>query len=426
MKIKVKKSQLNGEIAVPGSKSHTIRALAIATVADGVSLIRSPLLSEDTFSALGAAEALGAKVDREGKEWKIIGTGGSIEKPPTYADCIDMGNSGTSLRIFTALAAMGCDPISFDGDESLRTRPMGTLLNALQDLGVFAESDDGKCPLNVCGPARGGETTVDGTSSQFITALLIALPLAERDTFIKISNLNEIPYVEITLSWLAKQGIVVEYPDDLASFCIKGGQKYHAFDSVIPADFSTAAFPLVAAALTRGVVSIKNLDFNDLQGDKVIFDFLRRMGASVNCLDNETVVSAVAGLHGEEFDLNATPDALPVMAVAGACSKGTTFLINCPQARIKETDRISCMVSELGKFGCKLEELEDGLVVHGSSSLRGAEVKGYGDHRIVMALTIAGMMADGETIISSAESAAVTYPSFIEDFKRLGADISIL
>jgi 3-phosphoshikimate 1-carboxyvinyltransferase len=423
MKIKVKKSQLNGVISVPGSKSHTIRAVAIAAAAEGTSLIRFPLHSEDTFSALYAAEALGAEIERSEDIWKVTGTGGNFEILPGL---IDMGNSGTSLRIFTALAAMGNVDAAFDGDDSLRSRPMGPLLNALQELGVKVESNNGKCPLNVCGPAKGGKTVVDGTSSQFVTALLIALPLAENDSYVKVVNLNEIPYVEITLAWLARQGISIEYPDEMSYFRIVGRQAYHAFDSVIPADFSTAAFPLAAAALTRGNVSIKNLDFSDLQGDKAVFSYLQRMGTEITTEGNRTVVSAGNKLKGMEFDLNATPDALPVMAVVGACSEGTTSLINCPQARIKETDRITCMAAELQKLGCRVRELEDGLVIEGCRQLKGAELNGYNDHRIVMALTIAGMMADGETVISTAESAAVTYPSFIEDFKRLGADITIL
>ena len=423
MKIKVRKSQLNGEIAVPGSKSHTIRALAIATAADGVSVIRSPLVSEDTLAALTAARALGASVQKEDGLWTITGTAGNLSAP---ADTIDMQNSGTSLRIFSGLAAMGNFPVSFDGDASLRSRPMGQLLDALSELGVTVESDNGKCPLIVTGPATGGKTTVNGASSQFLTSLLIALPLAEKDSVVKVVDLNEKPYIEITLGWLSRQGIELEYADDMSRFHIKGGQKYTAFDSVMPADFSTAAFPLVGAALTKGKVLIKNLDFNDQQGDKVVFDYLERMGATIVRNDNNTCVTVEGFLNGKEFDLNATPDALPVMAVAGACVEGTTSLIDCPQARIKETDRIKCMTCELRKMGVEVEELADGMVIHGGTKLIGTEVEGYGDHRIVMALTIAGMLAEGETIINGAEAAAVTYPTFIEDFSKLGADIEEL
>ena len=420
MKIKVRNSQLNGGIAVPGSKSHTIRAVAIATAADGVSTIRSPLVSGDTLSCLDAAKALGAGVEKNGDIWSITGTDGAFS--PSQ-NTIDMGNSGTSLRIFTGLAAMAGFPVSFDGDDSLRTRPMSQLLDALSELGVKVESVNGRCPLSVTGPAQGGKTTVNGASSQFLTSLLIALPLAQNDSVIKVVDLNEKPYVEITLGWLCRQGIELEYPEDMSQFHIKGGQKYKAFDSVIPADFSTAAFPLVGAALTKGEVVIKNLDFSDQQGDKAVFDYMERMGSTIIRSVSETSVTLLDPLIGGEFDLNATPDALPVMAVAGACAEGTTSLINCPQARIKETDRIKCMTCELRKMGAEVEELDDGMIIHGGKKLIGTEVEGYDDHRIVMALTIAGMVAEGETLINGAEAAAVTYPSFIKDFSALGADI---
>lgn len=423
MKLKVRKSQLNGEIAVPGSKSHTIRAVAIATAAHGTSVLRAPLVSGDTLSCLNAAQALGAGIEKADNLWTISGTGAILTAP---ACPIDMGNSGTSLRVLTGLAAMADFPVTFDGDESLRSRPMTQLLDALAELGVTVEASDGKCPLTVTGPAKGGKTTVNGASSQFLTALLMALPLAEDDSIIKVVDLNEKPYVEITLGWLSRQGIELEYNDDMSRFHIRGGQKYSAFDSVIPADFSTAAFPLVGAALTGGKVLIKNLDFSDRQGDKACFDYLERMGATIVRSDNDTCVTAIDLLQGAEFDLNATPDALPVMSVAGACVNGTTSLIDCPQARIKETDRIKCMTCELRKLGAELEELDDGMIIHGGKKLTGTEVEGYDDHRIVMALAIAGMVAEGETVINGAEAAAVTYPNFIEDFSRLGANIEVL
>jgi len=420
MKIKVRNSQLTGEIAVPGSKSHTIRAVAIATVAKGVSIIRSPLLSGDTLSCLNAAQALGAGIEQNGDIWKITGTGGTFTSPH---NTIDMGNSGTSLRIFSGLAAMGDFPVTFDGDASLRARPMGPLLDAFVDLGVTVKSADKACPLTLIGPAKGGLATVDGASSQFLTSLLIALPLADGDSVVNVVGLNEKPYVQITLDWLSKENIEIEYSDDMSCFHIKGNQKYIAFDSLIPADFSTAAFPLVGAALTAGAVRIKNLDFSDQQGDKAVFDYLERMGTTIIRNDNDTFVTSLEQLSGSEFDLNATPDALPVMAVAGACAKGKTLLMNCPQARIKETDRIKCMTCELRKMGAEIEELDDGMIIHGGNRLTGTEVEGYDDHRIVMALTIAGMVAEGETVINGAEAAAVTYPSFISDFYTLGANI---
>ncbi len=188
----------------------------------------------------------------------------------------------------------------------------------------------------------------------------------------------------------------------------------------IPADFSTACFPLVAAALTGGQVEIRNLDFSDRQGDKAVFGYLAQMGAKIEKGAESTKVSCSGKLKGCEFDLNATPDALPIMAVAAACAEGRTVLGNVPQARIKETDRIACMARELRKLGAKVEELPDGMIIEGGP-LKGAEVESYKDHRIAMSMSVAGMLAEGSTVVKDAESASVTYPAFVEDFQRLGA-----
>ncbi|MFA6714836.1 MAG: 3-phosphoshikimate 1-carboxyvinyltransferase [Victivallaceae bacterium] len=421
MKIKVRRSILNGELAVPGSKSHTIRAIAAALMAEGVSIVRAPLESADTRSTLEAAKLLGAKVREFPGRWEITGTGGRINNP---GKVIDMGNSGTGLRILSGIAGTADSEITFDGDASLRSRPMKQLTDALGNLGVKITSRDGKCPVSFRGPLKGGRTEVIGTSSQFLTSLLFACPFAQNDTEIIPVKLQEKPYVEITLGWLERLGVKLERTPDMSYFKVPCGQKFKAFDWTIPADFSTAAFPLGAGAVAGGAVRIKNLDFNDLQGDKAVFDFVEKFGAKVERLPGYTQVSP-GRLSALELDLNATPDALPLLAVVAACAEGTTRFVNVAQARIKETDRIACMTRELGKMGIEVEELPDGMVIRGGK-LRGAELESYDDHRIVMALTVAALAAEGESVINKAESAAVTYPGFISDFKALGADIEVL
>jgi 3-phosphoshikimate 1-carboxyvinyltransferase len=337
-----------------------------------------------------------------------------------------MGNSGTSLRVFTGIASLADSTISFDGDSSLRSRPMKPLFDALAHLGARIADDNGRCPFSIQGSVGGGSTSIDGASSQFLTSLLLCLPLAHSNSTVKVFGLNEKPYVEITLKWLADEGIQIEYPDDMSHFTIKGNQTYPAFEKRMPADFSTAAFPLAAAAATCGEVRIQGLDFNDYQGDKAVFDRVSEMGAEIAKSSSETVVSASAPLHGASFDLNSTPDALPVLSVLGALAKGETKLLNCPQARIKETDRIECMTRELRKMGAVVEELDDGMIITGSILNGDVELESYDDHRIAMALAVAGMATDGETVINDAESVAVTYPSFVEDFTKLGADMEMI
>ncbi len=420
MKAKIKKSKLCGTIAVPGSKSHTIRAIAVAMMANGQSILRYPLNSGDTISCLNAASMFGATINKQENQWGIDGVNNLLKNPN---EIIDLGNSGTSLRILTGLATLADFPITFDGDESLRTRPMNQLLDPLRSLNVKIISKNDKCPITVAGPANGGEMTVDGTSSQFLTSLLFATPLMKNDSIINVYNLNEKPYVEITLDWLDKQNIEIDYNNDLTEFRVKGNQSYTPFDIAIPADFSTATFPLIAAAVTKGEIEILNLNFSDKQGDKIVFDILEKMGLDINKSTKSTYVKSTNKLEGLHIDLNSIPDALPAMSVVASIAEGTTFLENVPQARLKETDRIKCMTCELRKMGVKVTELDDGMVIEGGV-LQGAEVESYDDHRIAMALAIAGCATEGSTTINGIEAATVTYPNFIDDFKKLGMNIS--
>jgi 3-phosphoshikimate 1-carboxyvinyltransferase len=388
-------------------------------MAEGKSAIINPLVSGDTLSSLNAAESFGAEIERKNDFWKIKGIGGkfrNFSKKP-----VDIGNSGTSLRFFTGLASLADNVFSFDGDKSLRTREMRPLLSSLEELGAEIKSTNGKCPLSVRGPLKGGKTRIEGKSSQFVTSLLLATPLIKADSQIEVFNLNEKPYIEITLDWLKKQNIEIEYADDLLNFKIKGHQAYKAFESPIPADFSTATFPLVAAAVTKGEVNIKNLDFNDRQGDKDVFKIMEKMGMEIKRDGEWTSVKALRKLNPISVDLNSTPDALPALSVAACFAEGKTELLNVPQARIKETDRIACMTCELRKMGAKIEELEDGMIIHGTGSLNGTVVDGHDDHRIVMALAIAGLSSKGQTTVKGVEAASVTYPNFISDFQKLGA-----
>ena len=430
MDIKVSKSKIQGEIIIPGSKSHTIRAIAAALIAEGVSTIRNPLVADDTMSCLHAAQKLGAEVTKTVKNgvetWRIKGTGGSLVNKTD--EVIDLGNSGTSLRILVGLAATSDLKTRFDGDDSLRTRPVGPLLQALKKLGVEIEaSEGGRCPLSIRGPILGGETTIDGKSSQYVSSLLFATPLAKNDTEINVVNLNEKPYLEMTMDWLDFLNIEYKANADLSQFIIKGDQRYNAFERAIPSDFSSATFALAAAAVTGNNLKICGLDFSDKQGDKKVFDYLELMGMEVERYSDYTLVHRKHGLHGDiEIDLNDTPDALPAMAAVSCYAKGKTILANVPHARIKETDRLSAMTTELKKLGADITELKDGLMIEGDQPLKGTTLDGYNDHRIIMALTIAGMGASGETIIENAGAVSVTYPSFIKDFQKIGAKIKII
>lgn len=422
--LKINRSVINGSLNVPGSKSHTIRALVIAGLANGESVIKGHLLSDDTVSCLNALEELGVTFSggtTENPILRIKGTGGRFRKT---GKVINIGNSGTTLRILTAVGALTEHTFHFDGDESIRKRPMQPLLSSLYDIGANVISNNGHTPLSVSGPIRGGRTMTDGISSQFLTALLIACPLANNDTEIDVIELHEKPYVEMTLRWLDKQKI--NYSNrNFNHFTVKGRQSYKPFSADIPGDFSSATFPLVAAAITGGRIKIKGLDFSDSQGDKRVFEIMEKMGASIIHAPDGIIVEG-GPLKGGEFDLNDIPDALPALAIAGCAAEGETILLNVEQARLKESDRIRAICTELKKMGANIHELDHGLVIE-KSQLKGTELDGYRDHRIVMALSLGGMIASGETRIpDSGEIIKITYPSFITDFKKLGADINII
>lgn len=420
LKLLSKSSNLSGEINIPGSKSHTIRAIAIATMAEGKSVLTESLDSADTRAAIEAAKAFGAEINTEGSTIEITGIG--INDIPNNI-FIDVANSGTTLRIFSALAALFNKPVKFDGDDSIRTRIMTPLFSALKKLGATVVSENEKCPFTITGPLKGGVTPVDGISSQFLTALLFATPLSQGDAEISVENLHEKPYVNITLDWLNKQNIQYQ-KRGLEWFKVKGGQKFNAFRERIAADFSSATFAVCAAAITKAEILIKGLNFQDHQGDKAVFDFLERMGMNIQHIPDGVLVKG-GELGGTELDLNDTPDALPALAATACFAKGTTRLVNVKQARLKECDRIAAMAKELTKMGAAVEELPDGLIIH-ESKLSGAELHGYHDHRMVMALGLAGMGAEGITSVDTAEAIGVTYPGFVEDYKLLGANFTLV
>ena len=424
MQLKSRKSRLKGSVLIPASKSHTIRAVAIAALADGDSLIHNPLASSDAEASVRCYTALGARVDTsDAATWKVSGIGGQITPP---AETIDVGNSGTTLRIAMGSAALA-DPgqsTTFTGDEQIQSRPVGPLLNALTDLGASCESlkGNGNAPVRITGQLEGGRTSIEAKTSQYLSSLLMCTPLAVGDTEIDVTLLNEPGYVQMTLDWLDKQGIIYEN-DNLRHFRIQGGQSYKAFELPVPADFSSATFFLCGAALFGDEVTLEGLDFADSQPDKAVVDYLRAMGADITVGDNAITVRSSA-LHGVEIDMNATPDALPAMAVTAALAEGTTRLVNVPQARNKETDRIACMAQELQKLGARVEELPDGLVVQGGA-LKAAQVHGHSDHRIVMALALAGLALDEPCVIDTAEAMSVTFPTFVELMRSLGAEMTL-
>ncbi len=422
MNLRCERAALRGSVSIPGSKSHTIRAVAIAALASGESRIADPLDSEDARAAVAAYRALGAEIDATSNPWRVKGFGGSPRVPDNV---IDVANSGTTLNIaLGSCALLRSGMAALTGDAQIRRRPSGPLAASLNDLGASVRSTRGNAcaPFVVEGVWRGGETSIEAISSQYLTSLLINAPLADGDSQIRVPLLHEWPYVEMTLDWIARQGVAVEH-DGLSEFRVRGGQAYMPVDRRIPGDFSSATFFLAAGALDGNDLLCRNLDLQDTQGDRAVVEYLERMGADVRVETDGIRVSAKA-LQGCEIDLNATPDALPMMAALACFARGTTRLVNVPQARIKETDRIAVMKRELERLGARVEELSDGLVIH-ESALHGGDVDGHGDHRVIMALAIAGSRVGGVTI-HGCEAVAVTFPTFVSTLSGLGGNVMLM
>ncbi len=422
MRLIVEPSSLTGEVTIPASKSHTIRAVFIASLAGGVSEIINPLISADGLSAAEACRSLGAEIEMINNKWIVHGTGGNIR---AVKKIIDVGNSGTTARFCIGSASLGKDLITITGDDQTRKRPMQSLIDALNNLGADIKSieGNGRLPISVRGKLKGGKTEVNGMTSQFISSILINCPLSDGDSEIYVRELNEKPYVGITMWWLNKQGITYK-EENLEKFFIKGKQSYKSFKETVPADFSSAAFFLCAGAITNSEIVLKGLDMNDTQGDKRVVNILKDMGANI-AVTERGIKAGGGNLRGMEIDMNDIPDALPAMAVVGCIAEGKTALRNVPQARMKETDRIAVMRGELSKMGAAIEELPDGLIIR-KSRLKGTNVSGHDDHRVVMSLSVAGLVAEGITVIETAEAINITFPNFVDLMRSSGARMKTL
>jgi len=392
--------------------------MVLGLLGKGTSRLDNVLLGGDTLATLGAVRKLGGTVTFEAERCVI--EGGHLECPD---DVINAENSGTTIRIVAGIASLLPCHTVLTGDDSIRRRPMQPLISALRELGVdcYSTRGNGLAPLVVRGPNTGGETHIPGDiSSQFISSLLISSPLKKVDTDIHITTeLKSRPYVEITMDMMSRFG--VHCSESQNTFHVPGGQSYRAQDYVVPGDFSSAAFPLAAGALT-GEATVTNLDPKDRQGDRSFVDILKRFGAGV--VQGEGMVSVRSGhLRGMEIDLADAPDLFPMVAVVATQAKGVSTIINAEHVRFKESDRITSTVKFLTDMGAQIEERKDGCVIHGPCKLKGTQVDPLGDHRILMAAAVAGLVAEGETVIGDGDCFKISYPCFVRDMTRLGASM---
>lgn len=389
-------------------------------LAEGESTIRSPLLSRDTQAAFNACGSFGG--ESVGGEDSVVvkGTGGKVRTPASVVDTL---NSGTTIRICSAIASLCGSRVSLTGDESIRRRPIQPLLDALNQLGVETSSTKGCPPVTVKGPLAGGSCSIRGdVSSQYITALLMSAPYAKKDVTVNVTTeLRSRPYVDLTLNMLSLFGVEV-VNEGYRKFSVNSGQAYKAANYTVEGDYSSAAFIVAAAALTESEVTVYNMFKDSLQADKKILEIVSEMGAGVEADSDSVTVESDGRLSGVTVDLSDSPDLVPIVSVLGCLADGRTEIVNAAHARLKECDRIKAMATELKKMGADITEKPDGFVINGGH-LRGAGVDGWLDHRIIMSLAVAGFRAEGETVIAGAEHVDVTFPGFRELMNGLGAAI---
>ncbi len=382
------------------------RAIAIALLADGETRISNADFSNDSKSILKVAEQLGAKVHILNDE--VIIKGNRNFKGKT----LSAGESGLGIRTFTPIASLFPQTIKLTGEGSLLNRPIDMVETPLRNLGVEVTSSDGYLPLTVSGPLKGGNTEVDGSiSSQVLTGLLIALPMAENDSILKVNKLQSIPYIDMTLDILKEFGAEVKQ-ENYETFRIKGSQKYKARNYKIEGDWSGAAFHLVAGAIA-GEVEVKGLNPDSLQADRAILDAIKNSGAQIK-VSEESIHVETASLKAFEFDATHCPDLFPPLVVLAAACEGKTRIKGVTRLYHKESNRALVLQKEMRKLGIEIQLDEDVMSIKGGKIKEG-KIHSNNDHRIAMAGAIAALIASGPIVIEHAEAINKSYPDFFED-----------
>lgn len=396
--VRIKNSILNGTVLVPPSKSAAHRALICSFLAGG-----------------GNVEPIIASNDMKATEQSI----NALKNDDSIVDCIE---SGSTLRFMIPVAAALGKSVTFVGSGRLPQRPIGDYLRLLPEHNVRCDSEGG-LPLTISGKMSAGTFELAGdVSSQYITGLLLALPILDGDSKIVLTTeLQSKPYVDMTIKVMADYGVEVEEAD--YGYFVRGNQHYEIRDYYVESDWSQAAFFLVAGAI-GGDVALKGLDVNSTQGDKRIVDILADFGADISIKDG-VVRCRKSTLNGIEIDAMDIPDMVPSLAVLGAFSNGKTVIKGAQRLRYKESDRIESVVTNLVKMGVDVTERPDGMEIVGGN-VKGADLEGYNDHRIVMAFAVAGLFANGDTTITDASSINKSYPAYFEDYNSLGGNADVI
>lgn len=424
MNVTIQPSRISGTITAPPSKSVTHRVILLASLSTGVSTIENVLDSQDISYTIQACEALGVKIEREANKLTVFGSGGALtaQQSPIF-----VGNSGSTIRMVSGLAAIAQGTTVLTGEKRLQERPMDDLLTALQDLGISAQAtNNNECPPVeiIGGSIKGGKITVSGyTSSQYITSLLLISPFAKEDMEIIVPNLRSKPYVALTIDLMKTFGVTVEN-DNFERFVIKAGQRYHERNYTVEGDYSSASYAFAAAAVTGGNVSVKGLNPYSKQGDAYFLKILEEMCCDVSIHGNTITVNKSKVLKPVIVDMGDYPDIVQSLAVVAAYANGKTRITNIGHLRHKETDRINKPSAELKKMGIQVTVNDNSMTITGGKP-KGAAIDTHNDHRMAMAFAVAALGSQGTTTIEHAEVVNKSYPEFWNDLKTLGANIAI-
>ncbi len=410
MKRSIKPSKVSGTVVAPSSKSVAQRAIALASMALGQSNILSVGSSDDVLAAISVCKALGARIEQQ-PDGLLINGGIKVPTAP-----LNLGESGLSVRMFSAIAATLGQEVVLTGHGSLLNRPMDIVENSLNPLCDYCKTNNGKLPIIVKGSLKGGEVNIDGSiSSQVLTGILIASPYAQKDTVIHVDNLQSRPYIDITLGMMRYFGVEVEN-DNYQTFIVKTGQKYQPKTYTVEGDWSGAAFLLVAGAIAGNII-VKNIQINSSQADRAIVDALFYAGAKVSIYENHLEVNS-HNLNGFHFDATHCPDLFPPLVALAAHCEGESRILGVSRLRVKESDRAATLMAEFDKMGLDIK-IEGELMIVKGSKPTAASVISHGDHRIAMATATAALAGNGTIEIDGAECVAKSYPDFFEDLKKV-------
>ena len=418
MQVEIKPTCLKGSVVVPPSKSYSHRGIIASALSCGKSKVSNVIFSNDIKATIGGMSALGANIQIDGNSLNIIGS-------PVLRknDIINCEESGSTVRFLIPIALCNEAEVTFVGKNNLVYRPLKPYLDICDEQGLKYTKFENELPIKFEGKLKSGTYNIPGDiSSQFITGLLYALPLLDGDSVINITTpLESKGYIDLTLDILDKYQIKI-VNDNYQKFYITGNQNYQPFDYYVEGDYSQAAFYLVAGIIGEGL-TLKGMNEKSFQGDMAIIDFIRKMGGRVEFVGDD-LVCYKSKTHGAIIDLSQAPDLGPIITVLAALSEGETRIINASRLRIKESDRILSITTELRKLGANIEMLEDGMIINGIENFGSSDkLSSWNDHRIAMSLAVASIRCNDTIKIDGMESINKSYPDFIKDFNSLGGQI---